>query len=365
MDKSRRTTIQDIAKFVNVSIGTVDRVIHNRGNVSPDKKKKILEAIKILNFNPNFLASTLALGKQRHICSLLPHPDSTNSFWQLPKKGVKQTAAEYKDFGITYTAFDYDLKEESSFVEKSLAVLDANPDGVILAPLFRKESELFIKKLEEKQIPYIFIDSFIPDQKDLSYIGPDLKGGGYVAAKLMSSILSPNDDILIVNLIKSVENSNLNVIEKGFREFFNDSNINSKREIKSITIPSLEERDINVELTKYYLKNPETKGVFVTNSKASLIAKYHVLHELSVKMIGFDLLEDNIKEMKDGNIDYLISQRPFFQGSMAVKALFHYFIYKKIPSKLQLVPLDIIIKETVDYYMDFKEPTVGNFLSKN
>ncbi|MEO9894087.1 substrate-binding domain-containing protein [Aurantibacter sp.] len=363
MDKSRRTTIQDIAKFVNVSIGTVDRVIHNRGNVSPDKKKKILEAIKILNFNPNFLASTLALGKQRHICSLLPCPASKNSFWQLPKKGVEQTAVEYKDFGITYTAFDYDLNKESSFIEKTSAVLDANPDGVILAPLFREESLLFIKKLEEKQIPYVFIDSFLPEQKNLSYIGPDLKGGGYVAAKLMSSILKPSDDILIVNLIKSVKNSNLDIIEKGFREYFGSTA--NERNIKSITIPSIDERDINIELTKYYLKNLDTKGVFVTNSKASLIAKYHNIHELPVKMIGFDLLEENIKEMKNGTIDYLISQRPFFQGSMAVKALFHFFIYKKIPSKLQLVPLDIIIKETVDYYMDFKEPTVGNFLSKN
>lgn len=365
MDKSKKTTIQDIAKYVNVSIGTVDRVIHNRGNVSPVKKKKILEAIEILDFNPNFLASTLALGKRSHICSLLPRPSSPQSYWSLPKKGVEQTAIEYKDFGITYTAFDYNHYEESSYIKKTLAILEAKPDGVILAPLFEEESLLFIKKLEEKQIPYIFIDSFIPDQKNLSYIGPDLKGSGFVAAKLMSSILKSNDDILIINLIKNAENSNLGIIEKGFREYFNSSINDDSRNIRSITIPSLNEKDINIALTKYHIHNPGTKGVFVTNSRASLIAQYHVLHELPIKIVGFDLLEDNIEEMKNGNIDFLISQRPFFQGSMAVKALFHYFIYKNIPTKLQHVPLDIIIKETVDYYMDFKEPSAGNLLLKN
>ena len=365
VNKTKKTTIQDIAAYVNVSIGTVDRVIHNRGSVSPAKKEKILEAIKILNFNPNFLASTLALGKLRHICSLLPSPSSRYSYWEQPKKGVEQTAMEYKDFGITHTSFEYNPYEEKSYIKKTFKVLDAKPDAVILAPLFEEESILFIKELEEKKIPYIFIDSYIPDQNNLSYIGPDLKGSGIVAGKLMNSILNPDDDILIVNLIKTVENSNLSVIENGFREYFNSITDDSFRNIKSITIPSINEHHVNIELTKYYLKNPGIKGVFVTNSRASLIAKYHSLYELPVKIIGFDLLEDNVQEMKNDNIEFLISQRPFFQGSMAVKALFHYFIYKNIPLKSQLVPLDIIIKETVDYYLDFKEPTVSNLLSNN
>lgn len=360
MEKTKKTTIQDIADYTNVSVGTVDRVIHNRGKVSPAKREKIMEAIKTLDFNPNFLASTLALGKQHRICSLLPRPSSSQSYWLLPKEGVERTAGDYKDFGITHYPFEYDTFEESSYVKKTLAVLDMRPDGVILAPLFERESILFIKKLEDKNIPYIFIDAFIPGQKNLSYIGPDLKGSGHVAGKLMSSILKSQDDILVLNLVKGLENSHLGTIEKGFREFFSSSGYKGTRKIRSITIPSIKEEDITVELTKYYINNPGTQGVFVTNSRASLIAKYHALHDLPVKMIGFDMLQDNILEMKNGNIDFLISQRPFFQGAMAVKALFHYFVYKKNPPKIQYVPLDIIIKENLDYYSNFKEPTAVN-----
>ena len=364
MVKTKKTTIQDIANYVNVSVGTVDRVIHNRGHVSSAKRKKIMEAIEILDFNPNFLASTLALGKQYHICSLMPRPSSTQGYWTLPKDGIEQTAADYKDFGITHHSFDYDPFEESSYSKKTLAVLEKQPDGVILAPLFEEESILFIKKLEEKEIPYIFIDAFIPNQKNLSYIGPDLKGGGFVAGKLMSSILNSQDDILILNLVKGLENSHLGIIEKGFREFFDSLNNKGTRKINSITIPSIKKEDITIELTKYHIKNPGTKGVFVTNSRASLIAQYHALHELPVKMIGFDMLQDNILEMKNGNIDFLISQRPFFQGAMAVKTLFHYFVYKKIPPKIQYVPLDIIIDQNLDYYINFKEPGTANLVQE-
>ena len=38
-----KTTGVDIAKKANVSIGTVDRVLHNRGEVSESTKNKILK----------------------------------------------------------------------------------------------------------------------------------------------------------------------------------------------------------------------------------------------------------------------------------------------------------------------------------
>ena len=53
MDKTKKITIQDVARYANVSVGTIDRVIHNRGKVSIEKKQKIEEAIKKLNFNFN------------------------------------------------------------------------------------------------------------------------------------------------------------------------------------------------------------------------------------------------------------------------------------------------------------------------
>lgn len=69
-------------------------------------------------------------------------------------------------------------------------------------------------------------------------------------------------------------------------------------------------------------------------------------------MVGFDLVKENILEMKKGNIDYLISQSPVIQGVKSVQTLFDFFINKKTPKAIQHVPLDIIIKENIDYYMN-------------
>ena len=62
MQKNKKVTIQDVAHYARVSAGTIDRVLHKRGKVSPEKIRIVEEAITKLNFNPNLLARTLALG---------------------------------------------------------------------------------------------------------------------------------------------------------------------------------------------------------------------------------------------------------------------------------------------------------------
>jgi len=356
MDKIKKTTIQDVADHANVSVGTVDRVIHRRGKVSLAKKEKVEKAITELDFNPNLLARTLALGKQFVVCSLLPGTLSNESYWSLPAKGLEQSAFDYRDFGIVIESFQYSLFNEPSFVESAKKILDLNPDGVILAPLFEKESLLFIKELEKKRIPYIFIDVNIAHQNNLSYIGPDSKGSGHLAGKLMSFILNDKDPILVVNMAKGLRNStHVSAAEKGFFDFFKKLNGSNRRGIYSLTIPSVRKEDVVRELTKYYLKNRGTKGVFVTNSKAHLISEFHREHELDIKVIGFDLVEGNITEMRKGSIDFLISQSPIFQAYRAVQQLFDFFVYKNSPAPLEHVPLDIIVQENIEYYLKSRQ----------
>ncbi|MDP4679444.1 MAG: LacI family transcriptional regulator [Cyclobacteriaceae bacterium] len=355
MNKAKKTTIQDLAKYSNVSVGTIDRVLHNRGKVSPDKKKKIEEAIEYLNFNPNFLASTLALGKQFVICSLLPEARFSEKYWSLPKKGIEKVARDYKDFGVIVDPYEYSLFDESSFVVHAKTIIDKNPDGVILAPLFEKESLEMIELMDDKGIPYVFIDENISGQNPLSYIGPDSQSSGYIAGKLLNSISNPEDDLLIVNMVKGVENSShVGILEKGFFDFFNSLGNKKSNTVHSLSIHSTDYDDVARELTKYYQEKPQIKGVFVTTSKAHFISKFHKKNHKDINVIGFDLIDENVAELKNHGIMFLISQSPIFQGTRAVQTLFDFFINKKRPSKIQYVPIDIILKENVDFYLNTK-----------
>jgi LacI family transcriptional regulator len=60
MDERTHTRIKDIAERAACSIGTVDRVIHKRGKVSEEVRKRVLQAMQELDYMPNVNARVLA-----------------------------------------------------------------------------------------------------------------------------------------------------------------------------------------------------------------------------------------------------------------------------------------------------------------
>ena len=48
--QQKRIRIKDIAKLAGVSAGTVDRVVHNRGNVSAKSREAVEKVLKEVNY---------------------------------------------------------------------------------------------------------------------------------------------------------------------------------------------------------------------------------------------------------------------------------------------------------------------------
>jgi LacI family transcriptional regulator len=62
-------TMKDIAEAAGISIGTVDRIIHNRGRYSEETAELVRKAMKELNYTPNIHARGLKQTK-KHIFML-------------------------------------------------------------------------------------------------------------------------------------------------------------------------------------------------------------------------------------------------------------------------------------------------------
>jgi DNA-binding LacI/PurR family transcriptional regulator len=67
MENNKRLTINEVAREAGVSIKTVSRVINSRPDVAPDTRKRVLEVIDRLNFQPSKLARGLSQGRSRTI----------------------------------------------------------------------------------------------------------------------------------------------------------------------------------------------------------------------------------------------------------------------------------------------------------
>ena len=103
-------TIKKIAELANVSPGTVDRIIHNRGQVTQENIDKVNAIIEKYEYKRNIFASNLAFNKKFKIAVFLPNQKDLE-YWKMPIIGIEKAEKEYSNFGfkIYYFYYKYDF----------------------------------------------------------------------------------------------------------------------------------------------------------------------------------------------------------------------------------------------------------------
>jgi LacI family transcriptional regulator len=348
----KKSRIKDIARMAGVSIGTVDRVIHNRGEVAEKTRMKVQRILKETNYSPNLMAQVLKSKRRFHFVSLLPAPSEDNSFWNKHPLGMRRAVEELNPFPVTLSQITFDMQSEDDFQKKTDKVLSLKPDGVLLAPIFKSESIAFCIQLQKKKVPFVLIDEYIDDTDFLAYIGEDIFQSGRVAGQLTDLVTPENGDILVVTIARNIRNvHHLTSRTEGFLSYFTTSGKNKGRKI-IINIPGPSSVEVKNALDQAFHDNPGIRSVFITGSRSYLIALYLEKEGLnSTNLIGYDLLELNVRYLKSGNIRFLIGQRPEEQTYKGIKKLFEYLSQHKIPDKIEYLPVDIVTSENVDFFL--------------
>ncbi len=110
--------IADIAKAAGVSIGTVDRVIHDRGRVSKETREKIEKIIEDSGYKPNIMASNLKKGTTITIGVLIPLLSSEGGYWQKIYDGMRTAMEEVSHFSISLKMREFDRTRAGDALEK-------------------------------------------------------------------------------------------------------------------------------------------------------------------------------------------------------------------------------------------------------
>ncbi|KLU60603.1 HTH-type transcriptional repressor CytR [Peptococcaceae bacterium CEB3] len=119
--------MSDVAKRANVSTATVSRVLSKEGYVSEETRNKVLEAIDILGYTPNRLASNFRKSSSHTVLAIIP--DITNPFFSEVVKGLEKVAAE-RGYHVLLGDTGNSLHVERDLME---LVREQVADGVILA----------------------------------------------------------------------------------------------------------------------------------------------------------------------------------------------------------------------------------------
>jgi DNA-binding LacI/PurR family transcriptional regulator len=82
--------MKDIAKTARVSLGTVSHVLNNTANVRAPLRKRVLDAVEAVGYQPSQLARGLRRDKTNVIGMVIP--DITNPFFPAVVRGAEDTA---------------------------------------------------------------------------------------------------------------------------------------------------------------------------------------------------------------------------------------------------------------------------------
>ena len=346
-----RIRIKDIARLADVSVGTVDRVLHGRSGVSEASKQKVKNILKQLDYQPNMYASALASNKKYTFACLLPQHEASE-YWTDVETGIHKAIDTYSDFNIEALISHYDPYDYHSFAEAANALLTPSPDGVLLAPTAPQFTCPLTKELTRRAIPYIYIDSNIKEQPALAFFGQDSHRSGFFAARMLMLLAGKGArEIAIFRKINEgiVGSNQQERREIGFREYMQRHHPHCQ--IRELDLHAKRDTEDTQMLDEFFAQHPTLKNGITFNSKAYIIGEYLQKKGMTdFNLMGYDLLQRNVACLKQGSIFFLIAQQPVLQGFNGIKTLCEHLILKKDAPGEYFMPIDLLTKENIDFY---------------
>ena len=337
--------------MAGVSAGTVDRVLHKRGRVSDDALQKVNKILDEIDYKPNLIARTLGSNRTYRIAAIIPNPEQ-DPYWAQSRAGIRQAEAEWAHYNVIIEPYVFDLYNKESLKEVADTAFRANPDGILIAPIFYHEALPFFELFATSLIPFVLFNTNIHEVKPLSFIGQNLYQSGRVGAELMHMSKQEAGKLAVLHINEDLDNSvHLLEKERGFREFFAEKN--PSFEIITLNLENSEDPSFEQKLMEI-LADPKLKGIFVSTSKASSIAASFLIkkNKQGLVLVGYDMLEENLNHLRSGSIDFLINQNPKRQAFLGINYLADHLVFRKTAPSTDLLPLEVITRENLQSYLD-------------
>ncbi len=160
MNRKKQISLKQIAEATNLSITTVSRVLRDKGEISPETRKKVLAYAKKHNYRPNLLIQGIQTGRTGNIGVMVP---PNNSYWSSVLYGIHDTLVEHDYAGIIlwdeYQSNPPLENKKKFMLEQMHRLIDRRVDGIILWP---KVSEVYsdhLDELESRDLPVVTIDN--------------------------------------------------------------------------------------------------------------------------------------------------------------------------------------------------------------
>ncbi len=343
-----RITVKEIARLAGVSIGTVDRVLHDRGGVSFETKEKVDSIVSSLGYEPNILARQLSLNKTYTFRVVLPRSDQDSGYWALCLAGIRRAERDLSPYRARLRIDEFDRYDRAAY-RNLLDDILANPyNGLLIAPVLPEDLLPVLTRMNGS-VPYVFFDGRVDGAEPLAAVGQDAFAAGYLAGRMLSLVASGVPGPFVA-LNAHGEDRHIKLRIEGFMAFFRDHIGRIEREAREYECFELA-RTESVEgfLEGLFRDMPNIAGILVANSSGHRVGDWLQASgkKKDCALVSWDLVPGNVRLLRDGGIDCLISQRPFEQGKEGLERLFRSVVHEDDGDGDVRIPLDVYFRENL------------------
>jgi LacI family transcriptional regulator len=338
--------IKEIARALGVSIGTVDRALHDRPGINPMTRAKVLKMAQTLGYQPNFAARHLKLKRKMQISVHLPRQIAT--FFDAVREGIQEAAQPFQ------STIEVQFRTYPRLGEGDLGLFAESfqdgTSGMIVTPGHPADLKPWIRKAARAHIPAVCVATDAPGTERLAAISADAFTSGAMVAELLAGFAHRAASVLIVTGDLSVVDHAEKV--NGFRSFLKE--VNSRLQVTSV-IEAHDDPEKARELTREFIAAHANVGA-VYVSTANSIPVIETLQDAGrlgrIPVITTDLFPALAPLIREGKVLATVYQRPKTQGRMAFHALYQFLVQGTCPPLRHRLPPHIVLRSNLDVFLE-------------
>ncbi|TYC51970.1 LacI family transcriptional regulator [Rhodobacterales bacterium] len=191
---THRFPVKEIARQAGMSTATVDRVLNNRANVSPQTRRRVQDALRELEAQEGQLA---AKGRRLFLDVVMEAPQR---FSRQVRQAAEATLEGFRPVAIRPRFTMAETMTGSGCAALLEQIRKKGSQGVCLKARDTAEVRTAIESLRESRIPVVTIFTDLPGSGRLAYAGLDNESAGRTAAYLLLKTRPPQGSSVLITL---------------------------------------------------------------------------------------------------------------------------------------------------------------------
>ncbi|MBU2951904.1 LacI family DNA-binding transcriptional regulator [Tamlana sp. 2_MG-2023] len=264
----RKITLKQIAKELDVSIGTVSKALRNSQEISEETKEKIQAFAKYYNYRPNNIALSLKNRKTKTIGVIIP--EIVHHFFTKVIQGIEHLANK-KGYnviiGLSNESFDKEVINMEMLASGSI-------DGFIMSiskQTLLKQDYHHLNETINQGMPIVMFDRVVSEIRCDKVIIDDVEA----AKKAVNKLVANNcKHIALITTMDYISVGRLRT--QGYIEALNKHEITTEAELILKVDDKLVSEDyidvLEKEIKTLFLMNPQIDGVFAVNELYAVTA---------------------------------------------------------------------------------------------